>query len=350
LDGEVKMDYIGSKEKINKWLFSIILKDIDPDGLTFMDACAGSGAVSRYAAEHHSKSIFSSRKKGFDKIISNDMMTFPSHIVRAAISTPTDQYKEAVNLIDTLNNLLGKEGFFYRNYSEDAGRLYFSNINAKKIDAIRQSIKTIDDIYVKSYLLYCLLEAVSAVSNTTGVQAAFLKQLKDRASKDLILKPMPTLCQYQLTKTFNSDILKLLKSSSFRNKYREDIIYIDPPYNERQYGPNYHLYETLVRYDDPEIHGKTGLRNWKNESKSPFCSKKFCLDFTKQIVENTRAKYVFISYSSDGLLHKKEFLDAFAPYSIELFEIDQKRYKSDTDPNRKYDETKLKEYLFKITK
>lgn len=255
------MDYIGSKEKLNDWLFDIMLDGINPDRLIFLDACAGSGAVSKYAARYN-----------FAKIVSNDIMEFPSHIVRGAVSLPLSKLEIATKLIDEMNGLVGINGFFSENYSERSGRLYFSNENSAKIDVCRSFIekRAKGDTYLRSYLLYCLLEAFSAVSNTTGVQAAFLKKLKERAQKPLKVHVGKSLHKYGLVKTYNEDILSLLKSG----KTKEDILYIDPPYNERQYGPNYHLYETLVKNDTPEIHGKTGLRDWQNESKSDFCSKK----------------------------------------------------------------------------
>jgi adenine-specific DNA-methyltransferase len=334
------MDYIGSKEKLNKWIFSIILDTTRPNGLTFLDACAGSGSVSKYAAQYD-----------FAKIISNDIMEFPSHIVRGAISLPNSKLERSINLINEMNKLNGIKGFFYHNYSEQAGRPYFSDDNAKKLDAYRIFIEeqVNHDPYIKSYLLYCLLEAMSSVSNTTGVQAAFLKKLKTRAQKPLIVLPKKSLYKYGLVKTFNKDILTLLTSKEYRDGYNEDILYIDPPYNERQYGPNYHLYETLVKYDNPKIYGKTGLRDWKNESKSDFCSKKTCMNFTKEIIEHTTAKSIYISYNSDGLLNITDFKENFGS-KIEIFELDQKRYKSDASSTRNYNNSELKEYLIKIVK
>jgi len=343
------MDYIGSKEKLNDWIFSIITKNTDLTNLVFMDACAGSGAISKYAA-----------KLGFAKIISNDILELSRHIIRGAISFPQTQQQEANELIANMNDLHGRMGFFYKNYSEDAGRLYFSNENAKKLDACRIFIDNhIDNnkTYLKSYLLLCLLEAMSSVSNTAGVQAAFLKKLKERAQKPLIVKSQPSLHKPGLVKTYNSDILKLLTNRSFRDGYAEeiygfseDILYIDPPYNARQYGPNYHLYETLVKYDTPTISGKTGLRKWQNESKSDFCSKKTCLDFTKQIIEHTTANKIYISYNSDGLMSLKEFKDTFHNYEVHIHSKSYRRFKSDSSDNRVYNETELKEYLIEIRK
>jgi adenine-specific DNA-methyltransferase len=335
------MDYIGSKEKINKWIFSHISENIEPKNEVFLDACAGSGSVSKYAA-----------KVGFGKIISNDIMEFPSHIVRGSISLPKSKLGKAIILIDQMNKLSGIEGFFFHNYSEHAGRLFFTDSNAQKIDACRQFIENnVSDIYIKSYLLYCLLEAFSAVSNCTGIHAAFLKKYKNRATKKLLIRQQPSLHLTGILKIVNKDILSLLKSSSkLRKNLIETQTYIDPPYNHRQYGPNYHLYETLIKYDNPTITGKVGLRDWKNESKSLFCSKGKCASFTKEIVDNTIAKSIYISYNSDGLLSKDDFMDTFSGYNIKLFTMPQKRYKSDSSEEREYNQTDLFEYLFKINK
>lgn len=333
------MRYIGSKEKLNDWLFSIILSDVKSDNLTFLDACSGSGSVSRYAATHFN----------FKKILSNDIMEFPSHIVRGSIALPESKLKQAQQMINEMNALPETAGFFYENYSEHAKKLYFSNENAKKIDACRKYVNDLEnkDQYINSYLLYCLLDALSKVSNTTGIQAAFLKTMQNAAKKPLTIKALPSLHRCQLLKTFNNDILKLLNSNELRNYFKEDILYIDPPYNERQYGSNYHLYETLVKNDNPKVFGKTGLRDWKNESKSDFCSKKTCLSFTENIVKATEAKTVYISYSSDGLLSLDDFKSVFKN-KMTVYEKDQKRYKSDDKNNRKYNEKELKEYLIKI--
>lgn len=336
------MDYIGSKEKLNEWIFGIIQKDTDITDLVFMDACSGSGAVSKYASN-----------LGFSKIITNDILEFSRHVIMGSISLPESQQEEANELIEKMNSLPGKSGFFHKNYSEEAGRLYFSNENAKKIDSCRFYIENHTDgskPYLRSYLLYCLLEAMNSVSNTAGVQAAFLKKLKERARNPLIIKPQKSLHKNGLVKSFNKDILSLLNSQSFRASYKENILYIDPPYNQRQYGPNYHLYETLVKYDNPEISGKTGLRKWQGESKSNFCSKKTCLDFTKQIVEATTASKIYISYNSDGIITLDEFKDSLKIYDVEIFSKIYKRFKSDSSKSKVYNESELKEYLIEIKK
>jgi adenine-specific DNA-methyltransferase len=337
------MDYIGSKDKLNKWIFSNIKKYLEKDLIeyVFLDACAGSGSVSMYAIS----------KCNFKKVITNDIMEFPSVIINGYI-----QLKEntviAERHIANINKLEGVEGFFYSNYSENASRFYFTNENAKKIDATINYIKNVLDNNMRYYLLYCGIEALSKVSNTTGVQAAFLKQFKDRAKQPFFIKLEKTYIEKTCdVKTFSRDILSLLKDENFRLENNEDILYIDPPYNQRQYGPNYHLYETFCRNDNPEIKGKTGLRYWEDESKSLFCSKNTCCDFLTNVIKFSTAKIVAISYNSDGLLSADEIINLILrnfSTDCSLYVKNQKRYKSDN--KRDNNISILKEYLFIFNK
>lgn len=129
----------------------------------------------------------------------------------------------------------------------------------------------------------------------------------------------------------------------------EDILYLDPPYNNRQYGSYYHLYETFVRYDAPQITGKGGLRDWQTESKSDFCSKKTCLATLEDIISRTKAKLIVISYSTDGMMKEEEIIDmleAKCKSEIAVFRQPQKRYKADN--NRENNKSALSELLFVV--
>lgn len=327
------MDFIGSKVKLNEWVFSIIDRNItDPTTHIFLDACCGSGVVSRYAA-----------KRGY-KVVSNDIMLFPKTIVNGSIGLSEEQKNNAKEWIERLNSLNGIEGYFYKHFSPQGKRKYFTKENAKIIDHIRNFLYLVKDEKLRDYLLYCGIESLSRVSNTAGVQAAYLKKFKNRANERIVMRMEENVDG--IITVFCEDILKLLNKSDFRNDYKEDILYIDPPYNQRQYGPNYHLYETFVRNDNPIPNGKTGLRNWKEECHSEFCTKNGCLDFLKEIVELSVAKSIYLSYNSDGILEKDEVLKEF-PGSI-VHERSQKRYKSDADKNRQYNDEALCEYLFEI--
>ena len=338
------MDYIGSKEKLNQWLFAKMLAGQVPSSrILFFDACAGSGAVSRYAA-------------GLGlAVVSTDLFAFSAQIVRGSSLFPLERLPEAEAHINKINALPPLHGFFTEHYSELGARLYFSVENTQQIDAARAYLETIEDSLLRSYLFYCGLEALSRVSNTAGVQAAYLKKLKERAQRPLTFRLEKTLGVQTPVEALTGDILKTLRDPVFRATHQEDILYIDPPYNERQYGPNYHLYETFVLDDDPEIRGKTGIRDWANEHKSDFCSRKTCLTFIQNIIEATSAHKIFISYNSDGLIPEKEMVAFLVGLpgdhlGVSTHALPQRRYKSDTSDTRTYNEKPLKELLFEIEK
>lgn len=330
------MDYIGSKVKLNDWIFNIISVYIPENkwkDMIFMDGCSGSGSTSKYAI-----------RKGFH-VISNDLFKFSSVIVDgfSGIDILSCQ-SEIQKYIDKINSISGIEGFFYKNYSVSSGRLYFTDENAKRIDATRIFIEDIRDEKIRNYLLYISLEGISSIMNTTGVQAAFLKNIKDRAKNIFYVKFQPSF-KSNVVKTLNDDLINIVSDYS-------DILYIDPPYNNRQYGPNYHLYETFVRYDNPEIITEiAGLRNWHKESKSDFCSIKTCGDSFKGIIGKSKSKLVVISYSSDGLLSKDELIEIFKEFGkVDFYEKKQNRYKADTSSDRQYDNSCLNEFLFVLNK
>jgi len=320
------MDYIGSKVKLNEWMFNIIKDIVSPNGSVFVDGCSGSGAVSRYAAE-----------LGYN-VIANDLMQFPKVLANGSIGL-TETHRQAVfDKIKKLNVLEGIEGFFYEHYTSPT--TYFSAPNARRIDAVRLSLKKEKDEKVRDALLYCAIEALSRVSNTAGTHGAFMRELKDRAKAPYTLKPERFYSGE--IQAYSSDILKLL------GWVKGDILYIDPPYNSRQYGNNYHLYETFVRYDNPKLVGMTKLRDgWQEESGSKFCYKKKCAEFMKAVIDAAKVKHIFISYSSDGLLTKDEIC---ATFNATVEQKDQRRYKADKDGNREYSDKPLFEYLFHIQK
>lgn len=333
------MDYIGSKEKLNKWIFNCLEKYFSKDNwknLTFLDACSGTGSVSKYAI-----------RAGFKNIISNDIMFFSYPLIKGYVSVSINNIDSIRKHINNINNLDGIEGFFFKNYSESNQRLYFTDYNAKRIDSTRCYIcEKVKDERIKNYLLYCGIEAMSRVLNTTGVQAAFLKKFKARSINKYKLKMenyYDDVCNVQ---SYKDNIINLLSL----NQCKEDILYIDPPYNNRQYGPNYHLYETFIRHDNPTIRGKTGLRTWEKESKSEFCSKRTSLSFLKRVIELSNAKLILISYSSDGLMNNKDIENLLLNFNNEFSQYIKKQIRYKSDNNRKNNDTVLKEYLYILQK
>lgn len=173
-----------------------------------------------------------------------------------------------------------------------------------RCDTIRQKIE-----YWKSkkliteneyfFLLASLLENIDKVANTASVYGAFLKNFKKSALHSLRLTPAEFYLNDHDHEVFNSDILDLAKSTS------HDVVYLDPPYNERQYSANYHMLETIAKYDNPKIKGKTGLRDY-SEQKSDYCRKSEVKKSFSELISTLNAKYIFLSYNDEGLMSLDE--------------------------------------------
>lgn len=263
------MRFIGNKTNLLENIKEVIKENCGNDNQVFCDIFSGTGSVGRFF------------KKDY-KIVANDLLYF-SHILCAATlevnEIPKFNKLKAKGIEDVLSYLETKEitnedvkfGFFTENYSPagKARRMYLSESNARRIDFIRESIdrwkisNLIDDKEFK-YLLACLIESVPFVSNITGTYGAYLKTWDKRALKKLELVRLGVSNNYRDNLCYNKDANKLIK------EIEGDILYIDPPYNNRQYLPNYHVLETIAKNDRPELNGVTGVRPYTNEKSSRF--------------------------------------------------------------------------------
>ena len=280
------MRYIGSKSNLLSHIEEIVDNLGVKEGI-FCDLFAGTACV----AAHF-------KREGF-QIISNDLLELSYAFQRALIANNGDP--EFVGIVETLgdvpndspppnlspyhkvvawlNCLPGKKGFIFHSYcpsgSNEYGRQYLSDSNGQKIDAIRQQIRQwrdADEITENEFylLLLPLLEATSKVANISGTYGAYLKHWDPRTYKDLTMVPTEIIRSDVPHQVFRQDANQLIED------IRCDVLYLDPPYNTRQYITNYHLLETVARYDAPALHGKTGLRNDEDGEKSAYCSKSDC--------------------------------------------------------------------------
>ncbi|WP_368487124.1 DNA adenine methylase [Spiroplasma sp. DGKH1] len=335
------MNYIGSKLGLLDFLFDNINLIIDEklkckNNKIFCDLFAGMGNVS-----------FKFYKEGWN-VISNDVQEYSKVILNKMNFEKDVDLLKMQNLIEKKLNNFSKKGFFYKNYSDASlsKRLYFTEENAKIIDGARFLIEkfylnSIINEIEKFYLLNCLLQAMNKVSNVVAVHEAFLKSFKESAKKRINIKLIDGVnSKNKLAKNviYNEDSLKLIK------KIKGDILYLDPPYNSRQYSTNYHLYETLVKYDFPQINENsiTGIR--KDVFKSTFNKKHEVLNSLETIIKNANFKYIFISYNTDGILNKDIILNLLKKYGdAGVIELEHKRFKAKF---KTYNETKLYELLF----
>lgn len=332
------MNYIGSKFSLLDFLRASISAATgykESDSYVFADLFAGTGVVG------------AAYKAGGCKVIANDIQYY-SYILNK-------HYIENVPPIDTalleyLNNLPGIEGFIFNNYCEGSGsgRNYFTDINGKKCDAVRTELEKLHqngeiDNAVYYYFLASLINSIDKYANTASVYGAFLKHIKKSAQKEFKLDLLPII-DGPTGEVYNEDVNKLIRNIS------GDVLYLDPPYNARQYCTNYHVLETIARYDKPVLIGKTGLRDYQDQ-KSAFCSKRTVAKVFEDLIINAKFKYIFLSYNNEGLMSLdtiKEIMSKYGSYSC--YTQDYKRFKADKDMNRNISAAQTTEYLHCLIK
>ena len=146
--------------------------------------------------------------------------------------------------------------------------------------------------------------AMDCVANTASIYGAYLKKYKQSSLKKVSLKQ--EIINGKNGKAYCEPAEILI------NKISGDILYMDPPYNTRQYSSNYHVLETIARNDEPEVHGKTLLRN--DCKKSLFSSKRFAKKALEEIIKNAKFKYIFMSYNNEGILSLEDIKKIFEKY------------------------------------
>ena len=331
------MNYIGSKHKLSSFLKSSIIRTVDLDlsNLVFCDLFAGTGIVGR------------TFKPLVKQVIANDVEHYSYILNRNYIGN--HKLINCKKRIEFLNNIEGIEGFIFHQYCENGveDRLYFSSENGKKIDAIRQQIETwkiINEISEDEYyfLLASLIESADKVANTASVYGAYLKKIKKSAQKTLYIKPAEFINTESSHQVFNEDSNMLIK------KIKGDILYLDPPYNARQYGSNYHLLNTIAKYDTFLPKGKTGLRDYYRSS---YCKKNEVKKSFEELIKNANFNYIFLSYNNEGLMTDNEvrsIMSSYGKYSLET--INYQRFKADKTENRNHKATSTVEYLHILEK
>jgi adenine-specific DNA-methyltransferase len=345
------LNYIGAKKKLLPFLDNLISPKLDAQD-TFMDLFAGSGIVSQ---------LFKHR---CSQIIANDIEHYSfviNHAFLCSSYTPqiTDIIQDINNMFCNNENMIPNPStdLVYANFSpfSQEKRMYFTIDNALRIDKTRQYIEkmyvtseiSIDDYY---FLLASLLVSADKLANTTCVYSAFLKKFKDKARELFVLKPIHTyvynISSQLLNIVFKEDAHCLMKKIQKEDiKLHIDHIYIDPPYCIRQYGANYGLLNYIVMYDSKnELYGKTGVL--REYYKSPYAQKLHAKEAFRELLASlSPQKSIFISYNSEGILHKDDIIEMLRNKGkITLYKKPYRRYASTISKI----EDQLYEYLFHV--
>lgn len=268
--------YIGCKAKLTDWIFNLIRENTQ-NVHSFCDIFAGTGAVSN-AALHL-----------FDHVIVNDFLYSNQVLYTAFFENSFWDKEKVLGCLDEFNNIDSsciKDNYFSRNY----GGKYFDMQSAKKIGLIRDLIEDRKSTYtIKEYciLLASLIYSMDRIANTLGHFEAYIK--KEIKPCDFIMR-MIDVGNYENVEIHREDANLLAKN------VQTDIVYMDPPYNSRQYSRFYHLYEVLVKWDKPELLYDAAKPKF-TENNSQYCRASAFSAFS-DLVANINARYIVVSYNN----------------------------------------------------
>lgn len=277
-------------------------------------------------------------KAGYE-VVAGDQLYFPCLHAKARLlfqdmnvfNELGMSYGDAINY---LNGLPPIKGLFSKEYGEGGKpangrppRLYFSEENAGRIDAVRAEVKELRksgaNPMICDLLLHNLILAANQVANISGTYGYFQSRLSSASMKPLTLTASATapLGRHEV-----------LCGSVFETArvVEVDLLYLDPPYTKRQYAGNYHLPETIAREDTPSPVGDGGLRDWSSLA-SPFCYRKRALGSIEEVMKLSKARIVVWSYSSDGQVPLNLFQQKLTEFgAVEVRKSNLPRFRSNS--------------------
>lgn len=327
--------YLGSKTKLLSFIDSIFEKE-KIEFNSFADIFAGTGTVANH---FHNRS----------KIIVNDILDSNSHVYTAFFGKDKIRVEKLKERLKHYNDIEIKkygENYFSKNFSNT----YFDAENAKKIGLIRDDIEKLFEKEIitkreKSYLLTSLIYALDKIANTVGHYDAYRKI--DMPDKKLFLLPLDIENSPYPAEIYKDDANELVK------KIEADVVYIDPPYNSRQYSDSYHLLENITTWKKEKVFG-VAKKIDRSNIKSRYNMKSAGVAFG-DLVDNIEAKYILVSYNDMGTsgnarsqsrISDHEILSALKRRGeVQIFETDFKQF---TTGKSSKDDLKERIFLCKV--
>jgi adenine-specific DNA-methyltransferase len=296
---------------------------------SFCDFFAGSGVVSRLA-----------KSMGF-RTIANDWEPYAETINLAYIQTNHPPRFAKLggmkSAIETLNSLTSVRGYIASHYCPaddenpdfESERMFYTQENGQRIDAIREQIEVwqhdgLINEQERAVLLAPLIYQASYCSNTSGVFKGFHRGWGGRTSTALYrIRSKLTLSPPLFCDNGQDNLAVKEDATLLADRIKCDIAYIDPPYNQHQYGANYHLLNTIALWDKPQVtryirtgvgqKGKSAIRlDWRTARRSPYCYASTALPAFSNLLARIHARYVLISYSTDGIIPIDNLLGVLA--------------------------------------
>ena len=342
--------YIGNKRK----LLHLIERAVDFTGVqvgTFVDLFAGSTVVSRWA-----------KRRGL-RVLANDWEPYAHQIALGTITPntmpPFHALGGAAAVFEQLNALPPIHGYVAKHLcpADDEApdvsreRLFFTQANGQRIDAIGEQIArwTADgdiDEQERATLNAAFVYAVSYASNTSGVFKGFHNGWGGKTATALYrIRGRLALCPPVLWNNKQSNLATRMDAMALAPSLpslcggRPQIVYLDPPYNQHPYGSNYHVLNTIALWDKPPIapgflvdgkpRGKSAIRtDWRTQRRSAYNSAREALPALKSLLAAIDARWILISYSTDGNIPLRDLLAALAERgAVTLFAEPYKRYR-----------------------
>jgi adenine-specific DNA-methyltransferase len=306
--------YLGSKKKIIPYILGVIR----PLGIQVVcDIFTGTTRVAQALKQENYS------------VITNDLATYSE--VFAGCYLINDKNRPSLQAkMDHLNGLSGQVGWFSQHYaggSTAKGKKYsimfFQQHNTEKLDVIRDEIDKISTGIERDILLTSLILAMDRVDNTVGVQQAFLKNTWSTRSHQIMKMVIPQLITHkQQTYTRYREDANILAP-----KLKEvDLVYIDPPYTNHSYYHYYHIWETIIRNDKPQVYGVPNKRVDAQQSHSKYNYKAEVAKAFEDLLTNLKVPYLLISYNDEGILLPDDMEKILAKQGeVSITEIDYKR-------------------------
>ena len=317
------MWYIGSKLKLIGFIQDTIEKYCGENlqDKVFCDLFAGTGIVGK---------SFSPLVK---QTIANDLEYY-SYIanyvnLHGYDTVEVDKYIQDINKIKPNYDCI-----FAQYYGEggSAGRLFYTRDNAAKIGAARDYIESLfkeNKISQDTYyaLVLSIINGSDDVANCTGVYGAYLKNFKPSAHKPVIFKKPEIFISS--CKDGEKNEVYLEDANILIKKIKGDILYLDPPYNTRQYGSNYHILNYIAHNEYPDT---TSISGVSEHNKSKYSSKRDAGIELDELIKNADFEWIFLSYNNEGIIpfeEIKSILSKYGDYHVAIRE--HQRYKADSN-------------------
>jgi len=297
--------YIGSKRLLVDQIAALIAAL--PGAHTVLDAFSGTARVGQAL-----------KRRGYD-VTANDHTHFAHALALCYVQADRQRWEQpARELLLELAALPPSPGYFTETFCERSR--YLQPKNGARIDAMREALARMSlPQELEAIALVALMEAADRVDSTVGLQMAFLKSWAARAHNELELR-LPELLDGG-GKALRLDVLECVRGGEY------DVVYLDPPYNQHKYMNNYHVWESLVRWDKPEVYGIACKRIDCREYESPFNSKRRIHAALRELVHAVRARYLIVSFNDEGYVSEAEMVALLKERGpVQVTSVDFKRY------------------------